>query len=149
MIFTLTCHKIHCHIWNCNVVSLKQPPWPFINKLKILLIRVFTYQADWTFVSQFSKILMHFPDKSGEVCHLAHSVTSLKIIAGQNDFYQNLCLEETFPAIWYKTYLHIWNFKVGPHYHSKEASRLSIFTLIAFIKALNAYFFTFWSKMHF
>ena len=47
------------------------------------------------------------------ICFLTHHVIPLIIIARQNYFYNNFCIEKIFPVIWNN--FPIWNFKVVPH----------------------------------
>ena len=56
-----------------------------------------------------SKIAMHFQDRGGSVCFLAHTVITLKIFACQKNFYQKFHLKKNFLEICNKMYLPFWN----------------------------------------
>ena len=64
-------------------------------------------------VSQFSKTSMYFRDKDDRVWLQAGPISSLRIIAGKNYFWQNHCLVEIFQRTYHKDHLSVLNFKVS------------------------------------
>ena len=154
MVFSAIRHKNFLPIWYFIVVAPLIVPVPIMStNLDFFLLessRVSTNQINWTFFTQFFKILMHFHDRGGRICFLEHHVIPLKIVAQLNYFKQNFHLEKIFLMICNKMHLFILNFKVAPIYLPRGAGTTSVFASTdSSLKTLNILFFIFRSKVYF
>ena len=116
------CREVQCHISKLIFLftflkfflSLKVSRVPCINHYKIFIIKVNTNQVNWTYISQFFKVLMYFWDKSGSVWILVDYALSVEITRRRDYFYQNHGLEERFLSMCHKTHFSISSLKFAP-----------------------------------